>query len=151
MPEKVMNAATLVSLRERANQGPDGDRVFLVGCQLGFNGDAVRDAFAQATREVDAELKPGEMRNGHRHDTRVADRLIELVNGAEAQEPPTESAPDPDHEFHVWMAHVNQLAIARLGVSAEDLPDQLWRDMFDDEVSPSDALATALENEGISL
>lgn len=71
-----MSAATLTTIRERAHQGPDGDRVFLVGCQLGHNGREAVEAFPIAEREVLADSHcPGPLR-----DARIADRLIELVN-----------------------------------------------------------------------
>ncbi|HEX2297834.1 MAG TPA: hypothetical protein VHH34_04845, partial [Pseudonocardiaceae bacterium] len=66
----------MTAIRARHNEGPDGDRVFVLACQLGHCGEAARLACALATREVDANDRLGT----HHDDIRIADRLIELVN-----------------------------------------------------------------------
>lgn len=41
--------------------------------------------------------------------------------------------------FNQWMRQVDRLLEAALGLSSMDLSDQCWRDMYDDERSPTDA------------
>lgn len=71
-----MNAATLTAIRGRHNEGPDGDRVFVLACQLGHCGRAAQLAYEAARREVFANDRLGT----HHDDIRIADRLIELVD-----------------------------------------------------------------------
>jgi hypothetical protein len=71
-----MNAATLTSARDQANQGPDGDHVFVLACRLGRYGPAVADAVGIAQHEL-AAAGPT---HTHLDDQRVADRVIELIN-----------------------------------------------------------------------
>jgi hypothetical protein len=54
-----------------------------------------------------------------------------------------------DTAFTAWMADINQLCVERIGVTAEDLPDQTWRDWHDDDLTAAEALDAALANEGI--
>ncbi len=55
-----------------------------------------------------------------------------------------------DAEFDAWFAQVNRLhRQATIGFTAEDLPDQPYRDWYDDEVTPAEAVEMLLENEGL--
>lgn len=46
--------------------------------------------------------------------------------------------------FDAWFAQVNRAYMTRLGMGADDLGDAPWRDYFDDDMSPLDAMAHAL-------
>jgi len=50
--------------------------------------------------------------------------------------------------FHGYMRAVDALLHRRLGIGVFDLPDRCWRDAYEDEVSPNDAVAECLEEEG---
>ena len=54
-----------------------------------------------------------------------------------------------DAGFDEWMCRVDALLGARLGVVSADLLDQCYRDWFDSGMSPEEAVADVLENEGI--
>jgi len=41
--------------------------------------------------------------------------------------------------FSQWLAAVDRILIAHLGLGYSDLVDQCWRDMFDDGVTPAEA------------
>lgn len=71
-----MNAATLTAIRADHNAGPDGDRVFVLSCQLGKCGEAARLAWETA----DAEVRANDHLSGHHADARVADRIVELID-----------------------------------------------------------------------
>jgi hypothetical protein len=72
-----MNAATLTTIREKHNQGSDGDHVFLLACELGHHGESPRLAFTIAADEAFAN---GETLGMPLADAHIADRLVELIN-----------------------------------------------------------------------
>lgn len=75
-PAEVSSAATLTSARERSAQGPDGDTVFVLACQLGKHGPHARQMYLAADAEADQD---GPVYT-HTAITRLADRIIELIN-----------------------------------------------------------------------
>ncbi|AOX18652.1 hypothetical protein [Kozakia baliensis] len=50
--------------------------------------------------------------------------------------------------FHGYMRAVDALLQRRAGVGVFDLPDRCWRDAYDDEIPPQEAVAECLEEEG---
>jgi hypothetical protein len=50
--------------------------------------------------------------------------------------------------FKKWMAEVDVAVATRAFVSAYDLPDQPYRDWFEEGLSPDEAAALALEEAG---
>lgn len=50
--------------------------------------------------------------------------------------------------FEAWMAAVDRAVEAKVGLSASDLADIAYRDLYDSEVSPTEAAAEALAGEG---
>ena len=46
--------------------------------------------------------------------------------------------------FDAWFTQVNRAYMNRLGMGVDDLGDAPWRDYFDDDMSPLDAMAHAL-------
>ena len=50
--------------------------------------------------------------------------------------------------FEEWMQKVNRIIEGLVGISADDLADQNYRDMFDMGDTPGEAARTVLENEG---
>lgn len=50
--------------------------------------------------------------------------------------------------FKSWMSKVDQGVISICGLTSDDLPDQTWRDWFDDSIEPEEAAEMALENAG---
>jgi hypothetical protein len=48
--------------------------------------------------------------------------------------------------FDQWLAEVNQIIEDEYGLSLADLPDCSYRDWFDDDLSPEEAAAEAIEN-----
>jgi len=53
--------------------------------------------------------------------------------------------------FDLWFRDVDRWLLLRFGFGADDLPDQPWRDWYDDGLSPADAARCALEEEGVDL
>lgn len=51
-------------------------------------------------------------------------------------------------DYGTWFARVNRQVVRISGVGADDLPDQSWRDWFDDGMTPNEAAREALANEG---
>lgn len=74
-----MDAATLTAFRERHQCAENGDRAFLVECALGRYGKDARVAFETA------ETETADTGAGPDTEARMADRLIELANGAEPE------------------------------------------------------------------
>lgn len=75
-----MNAATMTAIRNRHNQGPDGDRVFLLACELGHHGKTPQLAFEIAAAEAFAA---GETAGSPLADAHIADRLVELIDASD--------------------------------------------------------------------
>jgi len=46
--------------------------------------------------------------------------------------------------FEVWMNKVDASVSRRAGLGAYDLPDWMYRDAYDDDMSPEDAATEAL-------
>jgi hypothetical protein len=56
---------------------------------------------------------------------------------------------DNQREFERWMTAVdNVIAVKLYGLSSSDLPDQTWRDWFDEGLTAAEAAQECLENEG---
>ncbi|WP_367139320.1 hypothetical protein [Saccharothrix sp. HUAS TT1] len=53
-----------------------------------------------------------------------------------------------DVDFGIWLLVVDGACRRRLTVGIFDLPDRLWRDWYDDDMTPVQALRTLLE-EGV--
>jgi hypothetical protein len=49
-----------------------------------------------------------------------------------------------DQSFEEWMAKVDAVLGRLVGVSHDDLPDQLWRDWYDDGLAANTAAMRAL-------
>jgi len=49
----------------------------------------------------------------------------------------------------VWLEVCNQLVVDKLGVGINDLEDFLWRDRFDDDYTPEEAVEEFLESLGV--
>lgn len=54
-------------------------------------------------------------------------------------------------EFTEWMVEVNREVTIQTGLSAYDLADRPYRDMYDDGFTPREAAHEALEYEGFPL
>ena len=46
--------------------------------------------------------------------------------------------------FDAWMVKVNAIIVKRTGLSADDLPDYLYDDDYEDGASPSQAASAAI-------
>ena len=46
-----------------------------------------------------------------------------------------------------WISKVDQVMISVFGLAFDDLPDALWRDKFDDDMSTVDAIESTVEDE----
>lgn len=47
--------------------------------------------------------------------------------------------------FKVWEAKVNDLMLKKHGVGIDDIPDQPWHDWWINNVTPEEAVKTAIE------
>jgi hypothetical protein len=56
-----------------------------------------------------------------------------------------------DHSFESWMRAVDAILTHRIGLSHDDLPDQCWRNWFENDLTPAQAAQECLDNEGIDL
>lgn len=57
--------------------------------------------------------------------------------------------PQPQPQtFAAWMRAVDRILLQTCGLSSGDLGDQCFRDWYGDEVTPKDAAARVLEDEG---
>jgi len=54
-----------------------------------------------------------------------------------------------DNDFESWLRAVDALCVAKVGLSIFDLGDYLWRDAFDDELTPLEAFRNFAEDGGI--
>lgn len=52
-------------------------------------------------------------------------------------------------KFDEWMSEVDLCLLGKLGVTANDLPDALHYDAFEDGVSPSEWADELISNEGL--
>ena len=48
--------------------------------------------------------------------------------------------------FTSWLRKVDRILMQRLGLGVFDLRDACWRDMYDDEISPTEAAQDILDN-----
>jgi hypothetical protein len=48
--------------------------------------------------------------------------------------------------FEAWLLELDDICHQESGLSYKDLPDQLFRDWFDDDMSPEDAYYQMMEN-----
>lgn len=51
--------------------------------------------------------------------------------------------------FEQWFAKVDTLMKRKFGFGADDFPDQTWRDWYDSEMTPLEAVYEAIANEEI--
>jgi hypothetical protein len=51
-----------------------------------------------------------------------------------------------DRDFAAFLLVADALALRRKGISIFDLPDYCWRDVYDDGLTPAEALQAALDN-----
>jgi len=49
--------------------------------------------------------------------------------------------------FEAWLRALDDICLDEMGVSYQDLPDQSFKDWFDDGLSPEDAYYQMIENE----
>jgi hypothetical protein len=49
--------------------------------------------------------------------------------------------------FEAWLKALDEICQTEMGISYEDLPDQLLREWFDDGLTPEDAYYQLMENE----
>lgn len=56
-----------------------------------------------------------------------------------------------EREYQDWLKKVDRIMGIKVGLSYNDLADQNWRDWFDDDMSPEEAVEEALENEGYQV
>jgi hypothetical protein len=50
--------------------------------------------------------------------------------------------------FEEYMAECDRVLIGMLGVATDDLADWSWRDAYNDEMPPAEAVRESLENDG---
>ena len=48
--------------------------------------------------------------------------------------------------FQEFMFECDEIVASMIGLGVDDMPDALWRDFFDDGMSPDDAVQTAFED-----
>lgn len=53
-------------------------------------------------------------------------------------------------EFEQWMEQVDALLVEATGTPSDDLPDFAWRDAFDADEEPKDAVEQFLQEEGLN-
>lgn len=85
-----VSAATITSARERFAQGPDGDTVFILACQLGLYGPALQQKYHEAAGDVGQDgptYTPAAA-------TRIAGRIITLVNDDPGSTPSAQAPTD---------------------------------------------------------
>lgn len=56
---------------------------------------------------------------------------------------------DLDHDFALWLMAANRRCEQKTTVSIFDLADFDWRECFDNDLTPDEALQDALEAEGV--
>jgi hypothetical protein len=71
-------------------------------------------------------------------------RFIETGDAQRAQ-----ARRDEGIRFQEWLQEVDGHLEATIGLGHRDLPDQTWRDWFEDQVDPAEAAEYALDNEGL--
>ena len=49
--------------------------------------------------------------------------------------------------FDTWIKNVDALMIDHFGLAHDDLPDALWRDKYDDGLSPIEAIESTIDDE----
>lgn len=48
--------------------------------------------------------------------------------------------------FEQWKSGCNIIVIDKIGLSLNDMPDALWRDYYDDGLTPQQAVDSAVED-----
>ena len=51
-----------------------------------------------------------------------------------------ERANGPDRAFADWLGDVDRILESKIGLGSEDLPDWNWREAYDEESEPEDAV-----------
>ena len=51
-----------------------------------------------------------------------------------------------DRAFSMWLRSVDGLCERAIGLSIHDLRDHMWRDLYDDDISPMEAWEIAMED-----
>lgn len=49
-------------------------------------------------------------------------------------------------DFKEWKKVVDTILVSNIGTSSDDLPDARWRDYYDDELNPQQAIDCAFED-----
>jgi hypothetical protein len=49
--------------------------------------------------------------------------------------------------FDEWMRMVDQLLIAKVGMSSESIPDFMWYDLYSEKYTPAEAFETWCEDD----
>jgi hypothetical protein len=49
--------------------------------------------------------------------------------------------------FEAWLMELDDICLQEMAISYKDLPNQLFRDWFDSDLSPEDAYYQMMENE----
>ena len=49
--------------------------------------------------------------------------------------------------FEAWLMELDDICLQEMAISYKDLPNQLFRDWFDSDLSPEDAFYQMMENE----
>ena len=57
----------------------------------------------------------------------------------------------PRLTFEEWLKQADYTLESLVFLGHDDLPDQTWRDWYNDGVTPADAARMTLENEGLNL
>ena len=55
-------------------------------------------------------------------------------------------ANEEQKQFDNWVNKVDSILIATIGLCSNDMPDCLWRDMYQDDMTPQDAIELAKED-----
>jgi hypothetical protein len=52
-----------------------------------------------------------------------------------------------DNKFNEWLKKCDKIVSRKAGLGLDDLPDAMWRDYFDDGLTPIDATDSAYEDQ----
>jgi|DEB0MinimDraft_10_1074344.scaffolds.fasta_scaffold538069_1 hypothetical protein len=53
--------------------------------------------------------------------------------------------------FEEFMTECDAICVSEIGVGVHDMPDLMWRDFFDDGMSPQDSIDCAMEEWGMNI
>jgi len=86
----------------------------------------------------------------------MARRILEGIGKSEAKEdsglqiystePSGSMSEDDDPGFKEWLSKVNSLVAGRFGLGIYDLPDMMYRDWYDDEMTPDEAVRQVMDS-----